>query len=223
MSDKSSFPIGTLVLAAGLVLLMVLTYLLVKPKSPPAELQGILKPQFRMLAPFQLQVHARAPITEADLKGKWSFVFFGYTHCPDVCPNTLHELNRFRRLLDDQDENEKPGAQIIFVSVDPARDSTERLASYTAHFHDSFIGATAGKAAIDRLVRQFGAGYILEPETAAGQYLVTHTGAIFLVDPYGRLIAAFSQPHYAKTILTQFGKIVDYYEGAGQPLPAAAG
>lgn len=215
MSDKPSFPIGTLILAAALVLLMALTYLLIKPKAPPAELQGVLKSEFRTLAPFQLQTHNRGPLTETDLRGKWSFVFFGYTSCPDVCPNTMHELKRFRRLLEDEGENAADDVQVIFVSVDPGRDDTARLASYATHFHPRFIGATAGKGAIDRLTRQFGAGYLFEAASDSGQYLVTHTSAVFLVDPYGRLIAAFSQPHYASTILAQYKKIVDYYGAAG--------
>ncbi len=215
MSDKPSFPIGTLILAAALVLLMLFTYLLVKPKSPPAELQGVLKSEFRALAPFQLQTHRQGQVTEAELKGKWSFVFFGYTYCPDVCPNTLHELKRFHRLLEDEGGAAAEDVQVIFVSVDPERDDTSRLASYTAHFHPDFIGATAGKGAIDRLTRQFGASYLFEPADGGGQYLVTHTSAVFLVDPYGRVIAAFSQPHYASTILAQYKKIVDYYSNAG--------
>ena len=215
MSDKPSFPIGTLVLAGVLALLMAVTYLLVKPKSPPPELQGILKPEFRMLTSFQLQAHQRGPVTESDLKGKWSFIFFGYTSCPDVCPNTMHELKGFRALLEDEDSAAAEDVQVIFVSVDPDRDDAARLASYARHFHSSFIGATAGKGAIDRLTKQFGAGYLFEPTDAGGHYLVTHTSAVFLVDPYGRLIANFSQPHYAGTILTQYKKIVDYYGLAG--------
>ncbi len=215
MSEKPSFPIGTLVLAGALALLMLVTYLLVKPKSPPDELQGVLKSEFRALAPFQLQAHDRGPVTEADLKGKWSFVFFGYTSCPDVCPNTMHELKGFRSLVEDEDSDAAKDLQVIFVSVDPGRDDTRRLASYARHFHSSFIGATAGKGAIDRLTRQFGAGYLYEPADSSGQYLVTHTSAVFLVDPYGRLIASFSQPHYANTIHGQYKKIVDYYSNAG--------
>lgn len=215
MPDKPSFPIGTLILAGVLALLMLVTYLLVKPKPPPVELQGVLKSEFRALAPFQLQTHNRGPVTEADLRGKWSFVFFGYTSCPDVCPNTLHELKGFRALLEDENSAAAEDVQVIFVSVDPDRDDTARLASYARHFHSSFIGATAGKGAIDRLTRQFGAGYLLVPAEASGQYLVNHSSAVFLVDPYGRVIATFSQPHYANTIHAQFKKIVNYYQTAG--------
>ena len=75
--------------------------------------------------------------------------------------------------------------------------------------------ATAGKGAIERLARQFGANYVIEEETASGQYLVAHTSAIFLVDPLGRMVATFSQPHYAPTLLSQHRKITAYFSGSG--------
>jgi protein SCO1/2 len=142
-------------------------------------------------------------------------VFFGYLSCPDICPNTLNELNTFWALLKDETDAQPEDLQVLFVSVDPARDSTASLASYVAHFNKEFIGATAGQGAINRLTRQFGADYEIEAETAPGQYLVAHTSAIFLVDPYGRLVATFSQPHYASTLLSQYKKITAYFSDAG--------
>ncbi len=215
MTKKRIIPIGTLVIGLAFGLVMLFTHLLVKPPAPPAELEGVLRPEFRQLAPFQLQSQGRGPINETSLLGNWSFVFFGYLSCPDVCPNTLHELNSFRSLLKDETGTEPEDLQIIFISVDPDRDSTGNLASYVAHFNQKFIGATAGKGAIDRLTQQFGAGYEIEAETAPGQYLVAHTSAIFLVDPHGRLVATFSQPHYAATLLSQYKKITAYFSDTG--------
>lgn len=215
MANNPAFPIGTLVLALALAVLMGITYVLVKPRTPPAELEGVLHSSFKPLAPFQLQTHDRGPLTRASLEGKWSFVFFGYTSCPDLCPNTLHELNRLQALAADESAQLARQTQVIFVSVDPERDSTEKLASYVAHFHRDFIGATAGRGSIDRLLRQFGGAYQIEAGAIPGHYEVAHSSAIFLVDPYARLIAAFSQPHYAATILAQYRKIVDYYASTG--------
>ena len=215
MSKKRIIPIGSLVIGLIFGLVMLVTHLLVKPPAPPAELEGVLRSEFRQLAPFQLQSQNHGPISEASLHGKWSFVFFGYLSCPDICPNTLNELSTFWALLKDETAAQADEVQVIFVSVDPARDSTANLASYVAYFNKAFIGATAGKGAIDRLTRQFGAGYEIEAETAPGQYLVAHTSAIFLVDPYGRLVATFSQPHYASTLLSQYKKITAYFSGAG--------
>ncbi len=216
MTNKRIIPIGSLVIGLIFGLVMLATHLLVKPPAPPGELEGVLRKDFRPISGFELQSRSHGPITGSSLRGKWSFVFFGYLSCPDICPNTLHELSQFRRLLVDENGAEPEDMQVIFISVDPARDSTENLASYVRHFHHSFIGATAGKGALERLARQFGAGYVIEAETAPGQYPVAHTSAIFLVDPSGRLVASFSQPHYAATLLSQYRKITAYFSGTGQ-------
>jgi protein SCO1/2 len=215
VSKKRIIPIGSLVIGLVFGLVMLITHLMVKPPAPPSELEGVLRSEFRQLAPFHLQSQNHGPFDHTSLHGKWTFVFFGYLSCPDVCPNTLHELSTFRALLKDETGMEPDDLQVLFVSVDPARDSTAKLASYVAHFNKEFIGATAGKGAIDSLTSQFGADYEIEAETAPGQYLVAHTSAIFLVDPYGRLVATFSQPHYASTLLSQYKKITAYFSGAG--------
>ncbi|TNF86789.1 MAG: SCO family protein [Gammaproteobacteria bacterium] len=215
MSKKRIWPIGSLVIGLAFGLVLIITHMLVKPPAPPAELEGVLRKELRPIQTFALQTHDRGPLEAKNLRGKWSFVFFGYLSCPDVCPNTLHELNSFYRLLADESGAEPEDLQIIFVSVDPARDSTDNLARYVRHFNRRFIGATAGKGAIDRITRQFGASYLIEDETAPGQYLVAHTSAIFLVDPYGRLVASFSQPHYASTLVSQYKKITEYFASAG--------
>ena len=214
MANKRIIPVGSLVIGLVFGLVLLITHLLVKPPAPPDELEGVLRKDFRPIGAFELQTHDHGPITVNSLRGKWSLLFFGYMSCPDVCPNTLHELSSFYRLLQDATEIEAQDLQIIFVSVDPVRDSTEGLSRYVRHFNQDFIGASAGKGAIDRLTRQFGASYVIEAETAPGVYPVAHTSAIFLVDPLGRLVASFSQPHYAGTLLSQYKKITAYFTGS---------
>ena len=213
MTEKKTFPSGTLFLFGIFLLVMLATFLWIRPPAPPPELVGVLRPEFRQLQPFELNDHNNAVFNRKRFEGKWTFVFFGYTSCPDICPATLYVLNSVQGLLEDETGEVPDDMQVLFVSVDPARDTTEKLAAYITHFNKKFIGATADKAAIDKLTRQFGAGYVLEPETAPGHYLVAHTSAIFLVDPLGRLVASFSQPHYPKTIASQYRKIQDYFYG----------
>jgi protein SCO1/2 len=215
MKARKIIPIGSLVLFALFLLVMLSTWLLVKPPAAPAELEGVLRSEYRLLAPFDLVDHRQRPFNQKNLQGKWSFVFFGYLSCPDVCPNTLHELNSFWRLLKDETGEDPQDLQIVFVSVDPRRDSAHRLGDYIGHFNREFIAASAEKRHIDNFAHQFGAGYVIEEETAPGQYLVAHTSAIFLVDPLGRSVATFSQPHYAATLLSQYRRITNYFGGAG--------
>ncbi len=190
---------------------MAVTYMMTKPPERPAELEGVLRPDFRLLQPFKLTDHNNAVFDEQRLQGKWNFVFFGYTSCPDVCPATLYVLKSVHGLLVDETGKIPDDMQVVFISVDPARDTPEKLAEYITYFNKDFIGATADKAEIDKLAMQFGAGYILEDEIEPGIYNVAHTSAIFLVDPYGRLAASFSQPHQPSTIVSQYKKIRTYF------------
>lgn len=213
--QRSVFPIGSVLLGLGFVLVMLVTWLLVKPSPPPDELKGVIRSEFRPVSSFVLSSAKHGPITEKNLRDRWTFVFFGYLSCPDVCPNTLYELSTFWQQLHYDSRDSPQPVQVLFVSVDPKRDSVERLADYVAHFNRDFIGATGGVGQIERFARQFGAGFLYEPETASGQYLVAHTSAIFLIDPYGRLVANFSQPHHAHTLATQFQRIEDYFDIKG--------
>jgi protein SCO1/2 len=214
--NRNLFPVGSLILFALFLLTMLATYLLIKPPPPPAELAGVLRQQFRLIEPFSLIDHQQQTFDENNLRGKWSLLFFGYLSCPDVCPMTLHELSAFWRLLKDRSGSEPQNLQVVFVSLDPGRDSPQALGSYVRHFNPRFIAATAPRAQIDTLARQFGVGYVIEAETAPGQYSLAHTSAIFLVDPLGRSVATFSQPHYASTLLEQYLGINHYFATSGR-------
>ncbi len=214
MTNRQFIPIGTVILGGFFLLVMLVTYILLKPSAPPNELMGVLRQEYRQLQPFELTTQAGESMNEQSFQGKWSFVFFGYLSCPDVCPTTLHELNSVYNLIKDEEGKIPADLEVMFISVDPRRDSAEELGRYVRYFNKNFIGATADKLVIDGLTKQFGAGYIIEAESAPGQYLVAHTSAIFLVDPLGRLVASFSQPHYAATIFSQYKKIKTYFSGA---------
>jgi protein SCO1/2 len=215
MADSRSWPIGTLVLGGVFLLVMLATYVLVKPPAPPPELQGVLRSEFKQIGPFQLSSTAGGIFDDKNLRGKWSFIFFGYLSCPDICPTTLHTLGGVQTRLKDEQGEDTDDMQVVFISVDPQRDNIEMISDYVTYFNKKFIGATAAKTEIDNLARQFAAGYVFEEETAPGQYLVAHTSAIFLVDPFGRLVAVFSQPHYPSTLFTQYKKIRAYFSATG--------
>lgn len=208
--NSKKLPIGTIVIFGFFLLVMAVTYVLTKPAERPTELEGVLRPDFRPLQAFKLTDHNHTVFDEKRLQGKWSFIFFGYTSCPDVCPTTLNVLSSVHDLLVDETDTTLNDMQVLFISVDPKRDTTEKLADYVTYFNKDFIGATADKTEIDKLARQFGAGYIIEEEKPTGGYNVSHTSAIFLTDPHGRLVATFSQPHQASTISSQYKKIQTY-------------
>jgi protein SCO1/2 len=208
MPETTPKPYGTLMLFLFwvVVLAAVLFWMLPGEKTVPPELQGILRPEPKPLQAFELVDQYRQPFGLERLTGKWSLVFFGYTYCPDICPTTLSTLSGVAKRLQD-DPQGLDDVQVVFVSVDPQRDTPEVIEDYLKYFNEAFRGVTGEQEDIDSLARQFGAGYVHEPETAAGQYLVSHTSSIFLVDPRGRLVAAFSPPHDPGTIAGQFRQI----------------
>lgn len=207
MSETAPRPYGTLLLFLFLCLLLAAVFYWMLPaKTVPPELQGVLRPAPTPLQAFELLGQDRRPFDLEGLKGKWSFVFFGYTSCPDICPTTLATLSGLIKKLQ-ADPQGLSGMQVVFVSVDPRRDTPEVIENYLKYFNETFRGVTGAQQDIDNLTRQFGAGYMIEPETAPGHYLVNHTSSIFLVDPQGRLLASFSPPHDPDTIAGQFRQI----------------
>lgn len=162
------------------------------------EIEGFLWPNPKQLSEFELRDQHDQPFDLARVSGHWSLWYFGYTHCPDVCPTTLSVLREVEReLAAALEQNE---VQFIFVSVDPARDTQAHLADYVAFFSPSFIGATAAEQQLKTLTSQLGVLYMLGEADDKGSYLVDHTSAILLTDPQGRLVGLFRAPQEAKEV-----------------------
>ena len=140
------------------------------------------------------------------LRGHWTFLFFGFVNCPDVCPTTLATLAEVRRIASDLPSGERP--EVIFVSVDPARDSPGVIGRYVAHFDPTFTGATGSADAIDALTRHLGVAVVIGAPAADGSYSVDHAAAIFLVDPTASQAALFGSPHDSAVIARDYRRIV---------------
>jgi len=171
-----------------------------------------LFPDPKPLTAFALTDHKNRVFDLAGLKGKWSFLFFGFTHCPDICPTTLAILARAR----DNIAKSKVGAedvQFVFISVDPNRDTAGKLGQYVAYFDTTFLGVTGNDAQIGNLARQLGAPYQVEFKLGMESYPVYHTTTVFLVDPRARYHAMFTPPLDAETISRRF-KVLRELEGA---------
>jgi protein SCO1/2 len=137
------------------------------------------------------------------LKGKWSFLFFGFTHCPDVCPTTLAELARARDKIVENAVGAEP-VQFVFVSVDPNRDTAGKLGQYVRYFDASFVGVTGDDAQIANLAGQLGAFYEVAVTPGAQNYSVSHSAAVFLLDPQARQHAVFAPPIDAQALSERF-------------------
>lgn len=173
--------------------------------APPVLEQAVLFAEARPLPDFSLVDQSGQRFSPAQLRGHWTFLFFGFVNCPDVCPTTLATLAAARGSLADLPEVEVPA--VTLVSVDPGRDTPEVLARYVAHFDPAFKGVTGSAEAIAALTDALGVAVIIGPAAADGSYSVDHTAAIFLVDPEGRLAALFGAPHDEATIARDFRRI----------------
>jgi protein SCO1/2 len=173
------------------------------------ELAATRFPVARDISAFELVDHRGEPFTNTTLQGVWSFLFFGYTHCPDVCPTTLSVLNSVAQQLGD----DAGDVRFIFISVDPERDTPEHLARFVSYFNGDFIGVTGKPEAIERLSKQLGVLYM---RVASGDnpdsYLMDHTAGVFLVDPDGKYHAVFMPPLTAEKIVSDFSRIRSAYQ-----------
>jgi protein SCO1/2 len=181
--------------------------------QPDSDIAALL-PEPRPLAPFTLVRHDGTTLDLDALRGKWSFLFFGYTHCPDVCPTTLMELGRAHKLMSN-DAGLLDDTQFIFVSVDPERDTPELLGSYVAYFNEAFIGATGNTDQLKAVTTQLGIRHSRGDNSASG-YIVNHSSAVLLIDPQLRYYARLKAPHYAEEIRQQFLAIRQRYAGPSQ-------
>ena len=132
---------------------------------------------------FRLTDHSGKPRTMADFRGKVVVIFFGYTHCPDVCPTTLSEMRQVMQLLGSDAQR----LQVLFVTVDPARDTPQLLSKYVPSFHPSFLGLYGDPAATEKVARDFKIFYRISPGKTADSYTVDHNAASLVFDPQGRL------------------------------------
>jgi protein SCO1/2 len=150
-------------------------------------------PEARALPDFELRTAGGEALTPEDLTGRWSLMFFGFTNCPDICPDTLAVLDAAIESLDTMGADSKP--QVVFVSVDPERDDAEALGDYVRWFDEDFIGATASREQLDALTKNLGIYYSLdEPDPETGFYTVDHSASILIVDPQGRVYGRFGPP-----------------------------
>ena len=161
----------------------------------------IVLPEPRVVEDFSLTDQHSQPFSLAELRGHWSLIFFGFTNCPDVCPGTLYDLQKVNEAIEQQLEADKPRPQIIFVSVDPERDSPGKMEQYLSYFDPGFIGLTGDHVQLLPLTRQLGIAYRIEDhDPGVTQYGVDHSASILLTDREGQLFGVFPAPHDASKI-----------------------
>ncbi len=181
-------------------------------QAPTLEAATLLTPP-KAVAPQGLVDHLGQPFELPQLEGHYSFIFFGYTHCPDICPATLYQFKRVAKILQANPDLYKR-TRFILVSIDPQRDSSKQLAEYVSYYHPDFIGVTGPEKNIKTFSRQM--GVIYERREAENKdsdnYIVDHSSAILMTNPKGQLQVVFSAPHNAESLAKDYQAIYRFLE-----------
>jgi len=159
----------------------------------PELASGTWLPQARTIADFHLVDEAGQPFSEAQLRGRPTLVFFGFTHCPDVCPTTLAKLAQVKKA------NPIADLRVLLVSIDPQRDTPPVLSQYVHAFDTEFIGLTGDPEAVRRIAADFQVA-VERVELPGGDYTMDHSAAVFLLDDQAREVAVFTPPFDVKQI-----------------------
>ena len=158
----------------------------------PVPRYATVLPAGNELPEFALVDHMGSSVDRSVFEGQWDVVFFGFTHCPDVCPLTLGLLRQAANQLAAAGEDEVP--RIVLVSVDPERDTPDALAEYIGYFGDGNLGITGELAEVTRLTDALGI-FFAKAALEDGGYTVDHSTVVLVIDPEGRFRALFSSPH----------------------------
>ena len=153
--------------------------------------------------PFQLVDQNGKTVTEADLKGKWSLVYFGYTHCPDACPTALNDISIALADLGPKRDAVRP----VFITVDPERDTPESLKAYVTSFDAPILALTGSPEQVAKAAKGYRVYYAKHPE-AGGDYSMDHSSVIYVMDPEGRFTASFTHESTPEQIAERLKKLL---------------
>jgi protein SCO1 len=153
--------------------------------------------------PFSLVGADGKPVTDRDFRGRYMLIFFGFTHCPDICPAELQVIAQALEQLGDKAKKVVP----IFITLDPERDTPEAMANYVKSFGPNFVGLTGSAEAISAAAKAYRVAYSkVENKESVADYSVDHSALVYLMDPEGRYVTHFSYGHSADQMAEKLGK-----------------
>ena len=186
---------GLLLVAAGALLALAL-------RDNPKGVAGTVLAS-AIGGPFQLVDQNGKPFSETDLVGKWHLVFFGYTHCPDACPTALNEMSLALERLGKKREE----VGIVYITVDPERDTPEVMKSYVASFDAPIVALTGSAEQVDKVARAYRV-YYAKHSRPDGGYDMDHSAVIYVMDPQGRFTATFTPDSTAAAMAERLQKLL---------------
>ena len=177
------------------------------PTQKP-KYNGIIWPNPPKVSQFTMLDYNEREITEAFLEGTWNLIFFGFTHCPDICPSTLSTLRIAERTL--REKNLFNRSNIIFVSVDAHRDDPGLVRQYLSNFSNSFIGIIGKEDELKKLGDSLGAIFY-QRKMDDGRIIIDHSSSLFILSPENELLGILTQPFSSKDIIEKYEKIREFH------------
>jgi protein SCO1/2 len=189
----SSTPVRIALIAAFAITLVAVAFVVNTFVSGPGGTGGIVQ----IGGPFTLVDQDGKTRTDADYRGRHMLIYFGYTYCPDVCPTALSDMGLALDALGDDADKVVP----MLITVDPERDTPERLKDYVSNFHPGMVGLTGDDAAVTAAAKAYRVYFAKSnAESAPGEYLMDHTSIIYLMGPDGRYQTHFSHGTTSETM-----------------------
>lgn len=192
--------------------------------APPLKTVRLMSTP-RVLPDFALQQSDRTQLLPGELRGHWTVVFIGFTFCPDVCPTTLAELAQAQNRWTTLPESTRP--RVLFVSVDPERDTIEKIGEYAHAFHKDTLAATADIPTLEAFAKSLSLVFAKVPlgeeapseeapgdDAPADQYTIDHSGTLVLLDPQGRMAGVIQPPLQPRDIAEDLATLTAHAQGA---------
>jgi len=189
-------------LFAGFVILGAGAFFVLSLHETPRGAAGTLLAS-AIGGPFRLVDQDGKTVTDADLKGKWSLVYFGYTHCPDACPTALNDI----AIALDELGSKRSAVRPVFITVDPERDTPEVLKAYVTAFDAPILALTGTPEEVAQAAKGYRVYYAKHPE-AGGDYSMDHSSVIYVMDPEGRFTASFTHQSAPEEIAERLKKLL---------------
>lgn len=207
--NRVTLTISLLLAFAALITgLFVSEHLMVKKKIDLSKFHGTLLNKPREIEQFSLKGIDNLPFNNDSLQGQWTMIFFGFTQCGYLCPTTMAELAKMYRILEAKEV--KPLPRVVLITIDPSRDSLDKLKSYSTVFNSNFYAARGNDDDIKKMTREMGIVYgkVIISKDNPENYDVQHSGAVMLFNPQGELSAFFTTPHQAQLLAEDYQLLV---------------
>ena len=201
--------VGLLSIIALVLGLFISQQLSLSKSRDLGQVHGTVLDTPREVHSFELTGIDNAPFNNASLQGHWTMVFFGFTNCGAICPTTMAELGKMYRLLEEQGAKTLP--HVVMVSVDPERDSLDKLNHYVKAFDPHFYGARGDENAVTLMTKEIGIAYtkiVRQGNENSQTYDIDHMGTVILFNPRGELSAFFTTPHQASLLANDYQLLV---------------